>query len=290
MNKTVDNLLSKKALLEIFVNRRVDSPFPGDWESIFRGSGYEFWALRGLEPEDPLQNIDWKTTAKTGKYHIREYLAESYVNLMILYDISKSVAFGRKERLQANIAASLAYTAAVSNNGCGLLMFADHVLTYIPPRMGWAHFMQILRTIVQAEPVDCGRTDLNSALRKMVTELNGSLTFILSDFLYPFECDYRFLPTTHGSNQHEVKALQILEESEVRLPPDSVGLISLVDYECGSRVLLDLSKWISYNREMKKVLADTKHRLHQVGIMSTIITPADDFRLKINGLMQSQTI
>ncbi len=290
MNKTAENLLSKKALLEIFINRRVDSPFPGDWESIFRGSGYEFWALRGLEPEDPLQNIDWKTTAKTGKYHIREYLAESYVNLMILYDISKSVAFGRKERLQANISVSLAYTAAVSNNGCGLLLFADHVLAYIPPRMGWAHFMQILRTIVQAEPVDCGRTELNSALRKLVSELNGSLTFILSDFLYPFECDYRFLPTTHGSNQHEVKALQILEASEARMPPDSVGLISLVDYECGNRVLLDLSKWISYNREMKKVLADTKHRLRQVGIVSTIITPADDFRLKINGLMQSQTI
>ena len=128
--------------------------------------------------------------------------------------------------------------------------------------------MQILRTIVQAEPVDCGRTDLNSALRKMVTELNGSLTFILSDFLYPFECDYRFLPTTHGSNQHEVKALQILEASEARMPPDSVGLISLVDYESGNRVVLDLSKWISYNREMKKVLADTKHRLRQAGSIS----------------------
>ena len=288
MNKTSENLLSKKALLEIFVNRRVDSPFPGDWESIFRGSGYEFWALRGIEPGDPLQNIDWKATARTGKYHIREYLAESYLNLMILYDISKSVAFGRKELLQANIAVSLAYTAAISNNGCGLLMFADDVLAYIPPRMGLAHFRLIVDTIVQAEPVDCGQTDLNTALRKMVTALNGSLTFILSDFLYPIECDYYFEPPSHGRNPHEVKALQILEVSEARLPSNSVGLISLVDYENGNRVLLDLSHWRVYNRNMKKRLADTKHRLRQAGIGSTVITPEDDFRLKINGLMKGK--
>lgn len=94
--KTEQSLFSKKELLEIFLNHRVDSPFPGDWESIFRGTGYEFWALRELERTDPFKNIDWKSKAKTGKYYIREYLAESYYNLMVLYDVSKSVALGRK--------------------------------------------------------------------------------------------------------------------------------------------------------------------------------------------------
>ena len=89
--KSEKSLLSKKELLEIFINHRVHSPFPGDWESIFKGLGYEFWALRELEPTDSFKNIDWKAKAKTGKYFVREFLAESYFNVMLLYDISRSV-------------------------------------------------------------------------------------------------------------------------------------------------------------------------------------------------------
>ncbi len=53
MLKSEQDLLSKKELLEIFINHRVHSPFPWDWESIFKGLGYEFWSLRELEPTDP---------------------------------------------------------------------------------------------------------------------------------------------------------------------------------------------------------------------------------------------
>ena len=283
--KTEKSLLSKKELLDIFVNHRVDSPFPGDWESIFKGTGYEFWSLRELEPTDPFKNIDWKAKAKTGKYYVREYLAESYFNLMILYDISKSVSFGRKELLQANIAVSLAYTAVSSNNGCGLIIFADEVKAYLPPRMGWDHFMQILTVIAQAEPVACESTSINRALSKLANELPESLTFILSDFMYHFESEYSFQRTLHGTNKHEVNALQILEEFEVALPPDSTGLITLYDYESGEQILLDLSKWKAYNEEMKLKIEDTKYRLNKAGIDSLVITPADNVPLKINAFM-----
>ena len=117
-----------------------------------------------MGPSDDVKNIDWKATARTGKYYVREYLAESYYNLMILYDISNSVSFGRKELVQANIAVSLAYSAIVGNNGCGLILFADEVVSFLPPRMGRPHFMQILNAIAEAKPVPCGATRLDPAL------------------------------------------------------------------------------------------------------------------------------
>lgn len=284
--KTEQDLLSKKELLEIFLNHRVNSPFPGDWESIFKGSGYEFWSLRELEHTDPFRNIDWKAKAKTGKYYVREYLAESYYNLMILYDISKSVALGEKELLQANIAVSLAYTAIVNNNGCGLIMFADEVVKYIPPRMGRAHFMQILGAVAQAGPLACRNTNLNHALTKLVNEIPESLTFILSDFMYPFDCAYNFQRTLHGTSKHEVKALQVLEEYERELPADSEGLITLSDYENGETILLDLSKWKAYNESMKQRLEETRYRLNKAGVDTLVLTPRDDFRLTIDAFMK----
>lgn len=284
--KTEKELLSKKELLEIFVHHRVHSPFPGDWESIYRGSGYEFWALREMVPGDSVASIDWKATARTGKYHVREYLAESYYNLMILYDISNSVSFGRKELLQANIAVSLAYSAIAGNNGCGLILFADDVVTFLPPRMGFPHFLQVVQTIAEARPVRCGSTRLNPALTKLVGEVPESLTFILSDFLYPFDCTFHFQRGLHGTSKHEVKALIVLESCERELPTGARGIMPLSGSESGETVFLDLSRWRLYNETRARWLNDAKDRMARAGMDALVLTPEEDFRRKINAFMQ----
>lgn len=286
MGKSEKELLSKKELLEIFINHRVHSPFPGDWESIFKGLGYEFWALRELEHSDSFKNIDWKAKAKTGKYYVREFLAESSFNVMLLYDISRSVHFGRKELLQAHIAVSLAYSAVLSNDGCGLILFADDIVEYIPPRMGRSHFMEILYAIAKAEPVGCGATNLGVALTELINEVPESLTFILSDFMYPLDFSYSFHHTVHGTNKHEVKAIQVLEECEIELPPHARGILPLFDYESGSTVSLDLSKWKEYNDSMRRLRLATENRLNRAGIDLLTISPADDFAQKINAFMK----
>jgi len=286
MAKSEKDLLSKKELLEIFIKHRVHSPFPGDWESIFKGLGYEFWALRELEPADPFRNIDWKAKAKTGKYYVREFLAESSFNVMLLYDISRSVHFGRKELLQAHIAVSLAYSAVLSNDGCGLILFADDIVEFIPPRMGRTHFMEILYAIVRAEPVACGATNLGVALTELVNEVPESLTFILSDFMYPLDFSYSFHHTAHGTTKHEVKAIQVLEECEIALPPGAKAVLPLYDYESGGTVAIDLAKWRAYNDTMSRLHAATRNRLSRAGIDLLTVSPEDDFALKINEFMK----
>jgi uncharacterized protein (DUF58 family) len=286
MAKSEKELLSKKELLEIFINHRVHSPFPGDWESIFKGLGYEFWALRELEPGDPFKNIDWKARAKTGKYYVREFLAESYFNVMLLYDVSRSVQFGRKDLLQAQIAVSLAYSSIVSNDGCGLILFADDIVQYIPPRMGRSHFMEILYAITQAEPVACGATNLGVALNKLINEVPESLTFILSDFMYPLDFSYSFHRTAHGTDKHEVKAIQVLEECEIELPAGARGLLPLFDYESGRTITVDLGRWKEYNDRMERLRQDTGNRLYRAGIDLLTVSPADDFAEKINTFMK----
>ena len=286
MAKSEKELLSKKELLEIFINHRVHSPFPGDWESIFKGLGYEFWALRELEPTDSYKNIDWKAKAKTGKYYVREFLAESYFNVMLLYDISRSVQFGRKELLQAHIAVSLGYSAAMSNDGCGLILFADDIVQYIPPRMGRSHYMEILYAIANAEPVGCGATNLGVALTKLINEVPESLTFILSDFMYPLDFSYSFHRTAHGTDKHEVKAIQVLEECEIELPTGAKGILPLYDYESGRTVALDLGKWKAYNDTMSQLRINTRNRLNRAGIDLLTVSPEDDFAKKINAFMK----
>ncbi|GBC61479.1 DUF58 domain-containing protein [Desulfonema ishimotonii] len=280
-----NRLLSRQEMIDIFVRHRVASPFPGDWESIFRGSGYEFWSLREMVAGDSVRSVDWKATAKTGRHYVREYLAESGFNLMILCDISQSVAFGRKALLQANIATALAFAAAKTNNGCGLILFADDVRACIPPRMGWDHFRRVADALLNAVPVACPTTDLNRALARLVTELPESLTFILSDFLYPFESRFSFRAPP-GPQRHEVRAIQVLETSEVALPPGSEGLLRLRDSETGETRMLDLSRWAQYNADMKKRLAAIREQVNRAGIELLRLTPADNFITEINAFMR----
>jgi uncharacterized protein (DUF58 family) len=217
---------------------------------------------------------------------VREFLAESYFNLMLLYDISRSVHFGRKELLQAQIAVSLAYSAILSNDGCGLILFADDIVQYIPPRMGRSHFMEILDAIAHAEPVACHATNLGVALTKLINEVPESLTFILSDLMYPLDFSYSFHHMTHGTDKHEVKAIQVLEECEIELPPQARGILPLYDYESGKTVALDLSKWKAYNETMSRLRLATRNRLDRAGIDLLTISPADDFAQKINAFMK----
>ncbi len=284
-------LLSKAELLDLPVRHPVAAALPGDSESTARGPGYEFWSLREMQPGDPVRHIDWNTTARTGKTIIREHLADSFTNLMILYDISPSVAFGRKELLQANIAAAVVSTAVAGNNACGLILFADDVRTWIPPRMGLPHCEDILSTIVRAEPVSCRQTDLNPALHRLQDELPESLTFVLSDFLYPLHLGGYGVGSIHqGNSRHDIKAIQVLETHEKKLPTGSRGLLSLRDPESGMARILDLSRWAEYNRIMEEQRTDIRKQFTAAGIDMITLTPEEDFRQKINAMMGKQNI
>ena len=285
--KTERTLLSKKELLALAARRRVDTFPPGDWESVFKGAGYEFWGLREMAGEDAFRDIDWKATARTGRHVVREYLADSPFSLMILCDVSGSMSFGRKALLQANIAAALAWSAAASGNRCGLIIFADTVKQYLPPGMGTAHFQRIVSAVAGAEPLPFQAADLDVAFAHLAGRMDHSIAFVLSDFMAPFESRYSFRRTPRQPNGHEVYAVRVLEACEKALPEGSSGLVSLYDYETGERVLLDLGKWRAYNERVSELARELETRLRDSGITLATVTPSDDYFDQINRMMRN---
>lgn len=283
--KSAHTLRTRKQLLDIFLNHRTVGSFPGDWESVFRGTGYEFWGLREMERGDPYKQIDWKTRARTGRYFVREHLAESRTHFMILYDLSRSMAFGYKDLLQANIAVSMAYSAVMANNACGVIFFADDVVDEIPPKMGWEHFERLLMAIAQREPVVCRKTDIRPALGRLVHDLPESLTIILSDFLYPFDVPHRFGGSPGTARPHEVKAFQILADHEVLPPREAAGLLSLRDEETGAEAVVDLARWKATGADIESRMENQRQRLREAGIDVLTLTPSDDYPRKINAFM-----
>ena len=150
------DILEKILRIDITTNRLVTDVFAGAYHSVFKGRGMEFDEVREYQPGDDIRSIDWNVTARTGFAHIKKYVEERELTVMILVDASASVHFAStgqmKNKLAAEIAAVLAFAAIRNNDKVGLLMFTDEPELYIPPKKGKSHVLRVIREILYFKP------------------------------------------------------------------------------------------------------------------------------------------
>jgi uncharacterized protein (DUF58 family) len=225
--------------VEIKARIRADEALVGTYRSVFRGSGLDFEEVREYEPGDDIRTIDWNVTARMNTPYIKKYREERELNIYLAVDVSSSAWFGTgsvsKRELAADVAALLAVTALHNNDRVGLVLFADGVREFLPPRHGRHHLLHVIRELLYAEPRR-SRTEIASVadyLAKVTKKRN--VVFVVSDFLdVDFEAPLRAL-----GHKHDVIALILNDPREVELP--SVGLVALEDAESGRVGYVDTS-------------------------------------------------
>src|SRR6185503_17830677 len=121
---------------EIKTRRLVSEVVSGRYSSAFRGRGMEFDEVRAYVPGDDVRAIDWNVTARTGSPHVKRFVEERELTVILVVDASASQRFGSgarfKSDLSAELSALVSFSAARSNDKVGLLLFTDRVETYIP--------------------------------------------------------------------------------------------------------------------------------------------------------------
>ena len=234
-------LLKKVRRIEITTRHAVNDVFAGRYHSVFKGRGMEFDEVREYFPGDDIRSIDWNVTARTGTPHIKKFVEEREMTVMLLVDISGSNDFGStaqlKRDLAAEVAAMLAFSATRNNDRIGLILFSDRVEKYIPPRKGTAaHVLRLIREVLYHEP-QSRQTDVQPALDFLNhIASRKAVTFLISDFLFPSGCD-RSLKIT--ARRHDLIAVAIADRRERAWP--KAGLVEWQDPESGERVLVDTS-------------------------------------------------
>jgi uncharacterized protein (DUF58 family) len=160
-------------------------------------------------------------------------------------DVSGSGDFGStaltKREVEAEVACVLALSAVRNNDRVGLLLFSDHIESFVPPRKGRTHVLRLVHEVLSCRPQHRG-TDVAQALDYLnaITK-RRAMVFLLSDF--QSHGDVRAsLATLRRSlaqlrRRHDVVALHIDDPRERELP--NIGLLTLEDGESDEAIEID---------------------------------------------------
>ena len=100
-------LLTTVRRVEVRTNRLVNDTMVGAYLSRFKGRGMDFDEVREYQPGDEVRRIDWNVTARTGVAHIKKYIEEREMTVMVLVDASASGATGSVHQSKRELAAEL---------------------------------------------------------------------------------------------------------------------------------------------------------------------------------------
>ncbi len=208
--------------------------------SPLQGFSVEFSEHRKYVPGDDPKDIDWSLYAKTDKYYVKKFEAETNMTGYLVMDLSKSMAFSYRQKLSKFdysicLAAALCYLMIHQQDPVGLITFDDVVRDCIKPRSKRTQLASILSTLARLKPQ--GMTDVGKSLLQVAAMLKQSgLVIVFSDLLAESEPILRSLRSLrHGG--HDVILFHVLDEAEVYFPFD--GLMELEDPETSETIQVD---------------------------------------------------
>jgi uncharacterized protein (DUF58 family) len=248
---TITELLQSVRRIEVRTNRLVNDMMVGAYLSHFKGRGMDFEELREYIPGDEVRDIDWNVTYRMGRPFVKRYREERELAMVIALDISGSSTFGSvsrsKREFAAEIAGTLAISAARSSDKVALLLFSDRVELFVPPRKGRRHILRLIREMLFFEPRHRG-TNVPAALAFLNHLLHRrSIVFLLTDFLHSFG-EATSAGSSRGTLQelaltnarHDLVCIHLHDLRESSLPP--AGLLTIEDAETGELLEIDSSR------------------------------------------------
>lgn len=227
--------------------------------SPFHGFSVEFSEHRRYSLGDDPKDIDWLVYAKTDKYYVKKFEAETNITGYLVMDLSQSMAYTLRQELTKFdyaicLAAALCYLMVHQQDPVGLITFDTQVRDCLPPRSKRTQLGNVLAHLANLKPQ--GETNVAKSLAQIAAMLkNRSLVMVFSDLLVdPVELSLSLKQLRHRG--HDVILFHILDEAEVNFPFD--GSVEFEDPETGEKMVVDAS---GYKSDYRKTVADYREGL-----------------------------
>jgi uncharacterized protein (DUF58 family) len=220
--------------LELVARHVVDGFINGLHRAPHFGASIDFAEHRGYVAGDDIRRVDWKLYARTDRYFVKQYEADTNANLSVLLDVSKSMGFGSqgvtKLEYGSILAACLAYLSHKQRDRVGIVTFDEDIVAYVPPSA--KHFNVLLQTLDRSKPEKPGR--LLAMLDKAAEHFKRRSIVVLISDLYENPSDliealkpYRFMG-------NDLVVFHVLDPAEIDFPYNEASRFE--DLETGEDV------------------------------------------------------
>src|SRR6478736_8013993 len=162
MTKTAEQYLKPEVIrqisrLDLRAQFIVKGFLQGLHASPFHGFSVEFSEHRKYTPGDDPQDIDWLVYAKTDKYYVKKFEAETNITGYLVMDLSRSMAYTYRQELtkfeySICLAAALCYLMIHQQDPCGLIAFDQKIRQSLPPRSKRTQLGNILAILSKLKP------------------------------------------------------------------------------------------------------------------------------------------
>jgi len=236
--------------------------------SPFQGFSVEFSEHRKYTPGDDPSDIDWLVYAKTDKYYIKKFEAETNITGYLVMDLSRSMGYTYRQELTKFeygicLAAALCYLMVHQQDPVGLITFDEQIRQSLPARSKRSQIGHVLSLLAKLQPI--GKTDIAKSLHQIAAMLkHRSLVMIFSDlFAEPEGVLQSLRRLRHGG--HDVILFHILDEAEVRFPFE--GMVEFEEPETADKIQVDANDFrADYQSEVRKFCDDYRRHCFQSGI------------------------
>ena len=228
------------ARLDLRARFIVEGFLSGLHTSPFRGFSVEFSEHRRYAQGDDPKLIDWLVYAKTDRFYVKEYQAETNITGYLVMDLSESMGYTHRQELTKFdycicLAAALGYLMIHQQDPVGLITFDEAIRASLPARSKRTQLANVLAMLAGAKPQ--GLTEIGENLARIAAMIrHRSLLMIFSDLLTDPDSVIRGLQQLRHAG-HDVIVFHVLDEAEATFP--FRGMVDLKDPESGESLVLD---------------------------------------------------
>jgi uncharacterized protein (DUF58 family) len=260
---TVDKYLKPEVIRQISrLDLRAEFVVKGFLQGLhaspFQGFSVEFSEHRKYTSGDDPHDIDWLVYAKTDKYYVKKFEAETNITGYLAVDLSQSMAYTHRQELSKFdyaicLAAALCYLMIQQQDPVGLITFDQRIRNSLAPKSKRNHLGNVLSLLANLKP--SGPTDIAGSLAQIAGMLKQrSLVMVFSDLLADPEPVFRSLRQLRHRG-HDVILFHILDEAEVRFPFD--GYIEFEEPETNEKTEVDAT---GFRREYLEAISSFREQ------------------------------
>lgn len=270
-------LLSRLGSLPIESRVPMMGNVAGKHRSPHRGSSVEFAEYRKYVPGDDTRRLDWKVFARSDRFYMKEFEADTNLRAYFVVDASGSMNFegahGSKIAYARKIAASLAYLLVNQGDAAGLSVCTDKLHLEVPPSRRPAHLERLFSTLASLEP--SGPTGLIDALHTVAEKVaQRAFVVILSDlFTDPAALGDALQHLRY--RKHDIAVFQLMDPQEVDFQFDRPK--RFVDLEDGTAIVAEPNLIAEeYKIALRDFLTAVRAKCHDAAADYQLVTTDSD--------------